>query len=172
MIAAGHRRLKAQNAQVCNRLPTLDGTDGGHSSDFADFDAVTVNVRNRGVIGDAQKHPTFQNALQFFPAALHGLGIGPGAGNGRYFALERTIVLDNFVPGLAHGRPNIRSEHRPIIPLRLVREAASLMPPRSVPSPRQRQPWRLHEVPQSRRTFEPSPFLHLPHPQRSGLHGA
>jgi hypothetical protein len=53
------------------------------------------------VIGDAQKHPSFEHALQFFPAALQSLGIGPDAWNGRYFAIERTIVLDDFVPSLA-----------------------------------------------------------------------
>jgi hypothetical protein len=79
----------------------LDGADSRPSSDFADFDPVTVNGRNRRVIGDAQKHPSFEHALQFFPAALQSLGIGPDAWNGRYFAIERTIVLDDFVPSLA-----------------------------------------------------------------------
>jgi hypothetical protein len=55
----------------------------------------------------------FQYALQFFPAALQRLGIGPDARNERYFAIERTIVLDDFVPGLPHGRPDIRGEHPP-----------------------------------------------------------
>ena len=55
-IAAGNRRLKAQSALVGNQLSTLGGTDGGHSSDFADFDAVTFNVRNR-TNGDSNQLP-------------------------------------------------------------------------------------------------------------------
>src|SRR5205085_11499425 len=66
-----------------------------------------------GMVGDAQKHPSFEHALEFFAASLQSLGISPNAGNGRYFAIERTIVLDDFVPGLAHGGPDVRSEHNP-----------------------------------------------------------
>ena len=57
------------------------------------------------------------SAAKFFSSEP---GTPAAARNGRYFAIERTIVLGDFVPGLTHGRPNIRGEHHPIISLRLV----------------------------------------------------
>lgn len=105
----------APSASISRITSTSTRTDGGHSSDLADFDAATVNIRNRGVIGDAQKHPPLQHAFQFFPAVLQSLGICPDAWNGRYLAIERTIVLDDFVPRLTHGGPKIRGQHDAII---------------------------------------------------------
>ena len=46
-----------------NRLVEIAVTEKG-SSDVADFDAVAVNVGNRGVIGNADQHPSLQDALQ------------------------------------------------------------------------------------------------------------
>jgi hypothetical protein len=54
VIAAGHRRLEAQCAEASDQVPSLDWTNGRHSSDFADFEAVAVNDWNRGVIGNAE----------------------------------------------------------------------------------------------------------------------
>jgi hypothetical protein len=55
-----------------NRLAEMVVMDGRCSSAAADFEAVAVNVRNRGVIGNADQRPSLQNALRFFPARLPG----------------------------------------------------------------------------------------------------
>ena len=62
-----------------NRLAEIVVTDGRNSSDVADFEAVAVNVWNRGVIGNADRHPSLQDALQLLPASFQGLGIRPDA---------------------------------------------------------------------------------------------
>jgi hypothetical protein len=54
VIATRHRGLEAQCTEAGDQVPTLDWTNGRHSSDFADFEAVAVNVGNRGVIGYAE----------------------------------------------------------------------------------------------------------------------
>src|SRR6266542_5770384 len=117
MIPAGYRRLKAQSAQARDQLPPFDGTNGGHSDDFVDFDPVAVNVGNRGVIGDAEEQPSFQCAFQFFPAALERMGVGPNTGDRRYFAVKRAVVLNDFVTSLSHGGPDVRSQHAYILSL-------------------------------------------------------
>src|ERR1035438_8386092 len=48
----------------------LIGPITGISGDFADLDAVAVDVRNRGVIGNADQYPSLQHAFQLFPASL------------------------------------------------------------------------------------------------------
>jgi len=63
VIAAGYRRVKAQSAEIGNQLSPFDRTKGRHSGDFTDFDAIAINLRNRGVIGDAEEQPSFQHAL-------------------------------------------------------------------------------------------------------------
>ena len=47
-----------------NRLAEIVVTNRRNSSAVADFEAVAVNVRNRGVIGNADQHPSLQDALQ------------------------------------------------------------------------------------------------------------
>src|ERR1035437_511332 len=111
VIASGYRRLEAQRTEASDQVLPFDWTNGRHSSDFADLKALAVNVRNRGVIGNAEEHPSLQYALQLLPAGFEGLGIRPDARDGRNVAIERPVILDNLVAGLAHGRPNIRSEH-------------------------------------------------------------
>src|ERR1017187_10380385 len=120
VIATGYRRLEAQCTQASDQVPALDRTNGRHSSDFADFEAVAVNLRNRRVIGDAEEYPSLQHALQLFPASLEGPGIRPDARDRRDIAIERSVILDDFVPGLMHGCPDIRSEHGSIIISRLI----------------------------------------------------
>jgi hypothetical protein len=69
-----------QFERMCmNRLAEIVVTDGRNSSDVADFEAVAVNVWNRGVIGNADRHPSLQDALQLLPASFQGLGIRPDA---------------------------------------------------------------------------------------------
>jgi hypothetical protein len=126
VIATGNRRIEAQSAQTGNQFSAFDGTNGGHSRDFANFDAMAFDVRYRSVIGDTEKNPPFQNALQFFAATLQGLGVGPHAGNGGDFAIERTIVLYDFVPCLAHGGPNVRRQHVLIISLQAASPAGNV----------------------------------------------
>src|ERR1035437_7766335 len=104
VIASGYRRLEAQRTEVSDQVPPLDGTNGGHSGDLADLEAVAVDVGNRGVIGDAEHHPSLQHALQLFPASLQCLGIRPDARDGRNGAIERPVIFYNLVAGMAHGR--------------------------------------------------------------------
>src|ERR1035437_9154877 len=108
---ASRRRLEAQRTEASDQVLPFDWTNGRHSSDFADLKALAVNVRNRGVIGNAEEHPSLQHALQLLPAGFEGLGIRPDARDGRNVAIERPVILDNLVAGMAHGRPDIRSEH-------------------------------------------------------------
>jgi hypothetical protein len=118
--AAGHRRLEAQRMEASDQVLPLDWTSGRHSGNFADLDAVAVNVRNRW-IGNVEQHLSLQHALQLFPASFQGLGIRPDAWDGRNVPIERPVILDNLVAGPAHGCWDIRSEHGSII---------SLTPPR------------------------------------------
>src|ERR1017187_10046402 len=111
VIASGYRRLEAQRTEASDQVLPFDWTNGRHSSDFADLKALAVNVRNRGVIGNAEEHPSLQHTLQLLPAGFEGLGICPDARDGRNVAIERPVILYNLVAGLAHGRPDIRSEH-------------------------------------------------------------
>ena len=53
VIAAGHRRIKAQLSQAGDQVLPLDRTDVGHLGDFADLEAVAVDIWNRGVISNA-----------------------------------------------------------------------------------------------------------------------
>jgi hypothetical protein len=55
------------------------------------------------VIGNADEHPSVQDALQLFPASFRGFGIRPDARNRRNIAIERPVILDDFVAGLTHG---------------------------------------------------------------------
>ena len=80
-----------------NRLAEIAVTYDRHSSNVADFEAVAVNVRNRGVIGNADQHPSFQDTLQLFPASFQGFGIRPDARDRRNIAIERPVILDDFV---------------------------------------------------------------------------
>ena len=120
-IGERRRRLEAQRTEASDQVLPFDWTNGRHSSDFADLKALAVNVRNRGVIGNAEEHPSLQHALQLLPAGFEGLGIRPDARDGRNVAIERPVILDNLVAGLAHGRSDIRSEHASIISLTLPR---------------------------------------------------
>ena len=95
----------------------LIGPITGISGDFADLDAVAVDVRNRGVIGNADQYLSLQHAFQLFPASLQCLGIRPDARDGRDVAIKRSVILDNLVASLAHGCPDIRGEHGSIISL-------------------------------------------------------
>src|ERR1035437_9572329 len=121
VISAGHRRLEAQRTEVSDQVLPFDWTNGRHSSDFADLKALAVNVRNRGVIGNAEQHPSLEHTFQLFPAGFEGLGIRPDARDGRNVAIERPVILDNLVAGLAHDRAEIRSEHASTISLTLPR---------------------------------------------------
>jgi hypothetical protein len=80
VIASGYRRLEAQRTEASDQVLPFDWTNGRHSSDFADFKVLAVNVRNRGVIGNAEQYPSLQHAFQLFPASFQGLGIRPDAG--------------------------------------------------------------------------------------------
>jgi hypothetical protein len=75
-----------------NRLAEIVVTDGRNSSNVADFEAVAVNVRNRGVIGNADQHPSLQDALQLLPASFRGFGIRPDARDGGNVAIERPVI--------------------------------------------------------------------------------
>jgi hypothetical protein len=56
------------------------------SGDFANLDPMPFDIWNRGVIGDAEKDPTFERASQFFAALLQSPGVGPDTGNRRNLA--------------------------------------------------------------------------------------
>ena len=58
VIAAGHRRLEPQRTEKSDKVLGFDWTDRRHSGDFADLDAMAVDVWNRGVIGDAEQYPS------------------------------------------------------------------------------------------------------------------
>jgi hypothetical protein len=55
----------------------LETASGGQSGHFADLDAVAVHIRNRGVIGNAERRPPLQHALWLFPARLQRRAIRP-----------------------------------------------------------------------------------------------
>jgi hypothetical protein len=76
---------------------------------------------NRGVIGNAHQHPSLQHARQFYPARLQGPGIRPDARDGRNVAVERPVILDNLVAGLAHGCPDLRRQHASVYPTDVLR---------------------------------------------------
>jgi hypothetical protein len=65
-------------------------------------------------------HPS-STLLPLLPAGFEGLGIRPDARDGRNVTIERPVICYNLVAGLAHGCPNIRSEHASIISLTLPR---------------------------------------------------
>ena len=64
VIASGYRRLEAQRTEAGDQVLPFDWTNGRHSSDFADLKALAVNVRNRGVIGNAEEHPSLHSSRQ------------------------------------------------------------------------------------------------------------
>src|ERR1035441_1451465 len=49
-IGERRRRLEAQRTEASDQVLPFDWSNGRHSSDFADLNALAVNVRNRGVI--------------------------------------------------------------------------------------------------------------------------
>ena len=49
-----------------------------------------------------------------FHGRLREYRIGPNARNSRGFAVEGTIVFDDFVPRLTHTGPDVRCEHAPM----------------------------------------------------------
>ena len=118
VIAAGYWRLETQGAQEPDQIPPFDWADGWHSGGFLDLNPGAADIRDRRVIGDAEKQPSFEHALQFFAAGFKRLGVGPDAGDRRYFTVERAVILDDFVPRLAHGGTDVRCQHNPIIALR------------------------------------------------------
>ncbi len=78
---------ETQHTQARDQLSAFDRADGRQLSDFPDFDAVPVNLRNRGVIGNAEQHPSCKHALQFFTAGLESFGMRPDARNRRIRSL-------------------------------------------------------------------------------------
>ena len=63
VITAGYRRLEAQRTQASDQILPLDCTNRRHSGDFADLQADAIDVRNRGVIVNAEQHPSLKYAL-------------------------------------------------------------------------------------------------------------
>jgi len=70
----------------------------GISSDVANSKAVAVNVRKRGVIGNAEQHPSLQDDLQLFPAGFQRLGIRPDGRDRGDMAIERPVIPDVTTP--------------------------------------------------------------------------
>ena len=104
-------------SSLTNTYARIGAYSGGLYFNFPDLQAIAVDIRNRGVIGNADQHPSLEHALQLFTASLQGLGIRPDARDGRNLAIERAVILDHLVASLAHGCPDIRSEHKSIISL-------------------------------------------------------
>ena len=71
-IGERRRRLEAQRTEASDQVLPFDWSNGRHSSDFADLKALAVNVRNRGVIGNAEEHPSLQHAPPTPPGRLRG----------------------------------------------------------------------------------------------------
>ena len=102
VVASGHGRLEAQRAKASDQVLALDWTNRGHSGDFANLDAVAAEVRNRGAIGNADQHPSLQDALQLIPASFQGFGICPDARDRWDMAIVRPVILDSSGPSPVH----------------------------------------------------------------------